>query len=117
MKKTSQGIIAALAVLFIATTPVLAIEGLTLQIHCPHVVLSWPSTNDETYIVQYRATLDTNSTWQTLTNFMPPASGTNMTYFVNSNRVDCPSGQVFGMMMMSGDGESGAMSANSSSVG
>lgn len=87
------------------TNQTLAIEGLKLQIRCPHVVLSWPSTNGETYIVQYRATLDTNSTWQTLTNFMPPATGTNTTYFVHSNRVDCPAGQVFGMMRLaSGDG-------------
>ncbi len=90
-----------------------AIEGLKLQIHCPHVLLSWPSTNDETYIVQYRATLDTNSTWLTLTNFMPPTTGTNMTYFVHSNRVDCPAGQVFGMMMMSGDGGTATSSKTS----
>ena len=69
------------------TTQTFAIEGLKLQIRCPHVVLSWPSTNGATYIVQYRATLDTNSVWQTLTNFMPPATGTNMTYFVHTNRV------------------------------
>ena len=98
------------------TTQTFAIEGLKLQIRCPHVALSWPSTNDETYIVQYRATLDTNSTWQTLTNFMPPASGTNTTFFVHSNRVDCPSGQVFGMMIMSGGGESESMSAKVSTL-
>ena len=92
-----------------------AIEGLKLSIHCPHVWLSWPSTNGETYLVQYRATLDTNSSWITLTNFMPPASGTNLTLFVHSNRVDCPVGQVFGMMSMSG-GESVMMGAAKSSI-
>ena len=79
-----------------------AIEGLKLSIHCPHVWLSWPSTNGETYLVQYRATLDTNSYWITLTNYMPPTSGTNLTIFVHSNRVDCPAGQVFGMLRMAG---------------
>lgn len=92
-----------------------AIEELKLQIHCPNVVLSWPSTNDETYIVQYRPSLNETSVWQTLTNFMPPATGTNMTYFVHSNRVDCPAGQVFGMMMMSGD-EGTATSSKTSTL-
>ena len=52
----------------------LAIEGLKLSIHCPDVWLSWPSVewNGETYIVQYRETLDTNSQWITLTNALPP---------------------------------------------
>lgn len=65
MKKTSQGLIVALAILFAATTQVFAIEGLKLQIRCPDVVLSWPSTNDETYLVQYRETLSTNTPWET----------------------------------------------------
>jgi hypothetical protein len=88
-----------------------AIEGLKLQIRCPDVVLSWPSTTNETYLVQFRETLDTNSSWITLTNFMPPASGTNKTYFVHSNRVDCPPGQVFGMMRASGGGETSLSSS------
>ena len=102
MKNLRLGMFAALLTLWLATTSTFAIEGLKLKIRCPDVVLSWPSTNGETYIVQYRPTLDTNSSWITLTNFMPPASGTNLTLFVHSNRVSCPVGQVFGMMRMAG---------------
>ncbi|MEI2727331.1 MAG: hypothetical protein V9H26_28685 [Verrucomicrobiota bacterium] len=104
MKKTSQGLIVALAILFAATTQVFAIEGLKLQIRCPDVVLSWPSTNDETYLVQYRETLSTNTPWETLTNLLAAEMGTNITTFAHSNRVDCPAGQVFGMMMESSGG-------------
>ncbi len=100
--------------LIASTTAALAIEGLKLTIRCPDVVLSWPSTNDETYIVQYRPTLDTNSTWATLTNFFPAKVGTNITMFVHSNRVDCPPGQVFGMLGSGGEGSSTTMSATTS---
>lgn len=105
MKTSRRIILAGMAAVILATaSPVSAIEGLKLQIRCPDVVLSWPSTNDETYLVQYRATLDTNSNWQTLTNYMPPATGTNVTTFVHTNQVDCPVGQVFGMTLLSGGG-------------
>jgi len=115
MKKVMQGFITALAVTFIAAIPAFAIEGLKIKIQCPHVVLSWPSANGEFYIVQYRPTLDPITPWQTLTNELPARAGTNTTYFVHSNRVDCPSGQVFGMMMSSG-GESEYMSAKFSTM-
>lgn len=97
--------------LIACTTASFAIEGLKLTIRCPDVVLSWPSTNDETYIVQYRPTLDTNSTWTTLTNFLPAKVGTNITTFVHSNRVDCPPGQVFGMMQAGSGSGATLMSA------
>lgn len=79
-----------------------AIEGLKLQIVCPDVVLTWPSVEGETYIVQCRPTLDTNSAWTTLTNSLPADTGTNLTTFVHSNRVDCPTGQIFGMVLAAG---------------
>ncbi len=79
-----------------------AIEGLKLSVHCPDVWLSWPSAEGETYIVQFRETLDTNSAWITLTNGLPAQTGTNLTTFIHSNRVDCPTGQIFGMMFTGG---------------
>ena len=116
MKASQRIILAGMAAGILTTaSPVSAIEGLKLQIRCPDVVLSWPSTNGETYLAQYRATLDTNSDWQTLTNYMPPATGTNLTAFVHSNRVDCPAGQVFGMMLASG-GANAMMTTAASSL-
>lgn len=111
--QTEKRIFAKLAVIIVLMLAVLsssAIEGLKLQIHCPNVVLLWPSAEGETYIVQFRETLDTNSSWVTLTNQMPPDAGTNITVFVHSNRVDCPPGQIIGVMR-STDGENASLSS------
>ena len=103
MKSIKQAVIAA-ALFLAATVPTIAIEGLKIAVVCPDVWLSWPSVewSGETYIVQYRETLDTNSQWITLTNALPAETGTNMTTFVHSNQVDCPPGQIFGMMSSGG---------------
>ena len=50
-----------------------AIEGIKLIVRCPDVVLSWPSVEGETYIVQHRETLDPEL-WVTLTNSLPAES-------------------------------------------
>src|SRR6266566_5134341 len=98
MKTTKRMIITALWIILINVTQSSAIEGLKLSIHCPDVWLTWPSTEYvETYLVQYRQTLDSNCFWVTLTNYMQPDSGTNLTSFVHSNMVSCPAGQIIGM--------------------
>ena len=106
MKNLRLGLFAALTSLHLVTTTAHAIEGLKLKIVCPDVVLSWPSVTGQVYIVQYRPTLDPITPWQTLTNSLPARIGTNTTLFVHSNRVDCPPGQVFGMMRSTGESES-----------
>jgi hypothetical protein len=70
-----------------------AIEGLKISVQGSNVVLSWPSTNIETYLVRYRPDLSTNSTWTNLADFYP-ASSSNITFFVQSNIVQYP--LVFG---------------------
>jgi hypothetical protein len=77
-----------------------AIEGLHISVQCSNVVLSWPSADGETYIVQYRKTLDPSDGWQTLTSSLPAVSGTNVTSFVHSNAVQnpCNCGGSFGSM-------------------
>jgi len=100
MKTIRRGIFAtAVSLLLASSVQTFPIEGLKLSVHCPDVWLSWPSVEGETYIVQYRPDVSTNSTWVTLTNSLPAESGTNITLFVHSNQVDCPTGQIFGMMM------------------
>ena len=116
--KIQKQTFAKLTVIFFLMLAVLsspAIEGLKLQIHCPNVVLLWPSAEGEAYIVQFRETLDTNFSWITLTNQMPPDTGTNITVFVHSNRVDCPPGQIFGMMRSSG-GENSSLSSTATAL-
>lgn len=90
-----------------------AVEELKLTIRCPDVVLSWPSVEGENYIVQFRETLSIDTPWVTLTNYLPAESGTNLTIFTHSNRVDCPPGQIFGMMRSAG-GDNATLSTASS---
>ena len=111
MKKINHGALVAAAFFLAATVPTFGIEGLKIKVVCPDVVLSWPSADGETYIVQYRATLDPNDTWATLTNSLPATSGTNRTSFVHSNMVDCPSGQIFGMMSSGGSSSASSFSS------
>lgn len=75
---------------YLFTTNALAIERLKLSVQCSNVVLSWPSAEGETYIVQYRKTLDPSDSWQTLTSSLSAVSGTNITSFVHSNAVQNP---------------------------
>ena len=66
------------------TPQVLAIEGLKVSVQSTNAVLSWPSTNIETYIVQYRSNLNVASSWLTLTDNFSAATGTNTTRFAHS---------------------------------
>jgi hypothetical protein len=83
----TRGIITAAAVVLASAAQSFAIEGLQISVQCSNVVLSWPSQNGESYIVQYRPDLVSTNPWITLTNYMPPDDGTNITIFVHSNVV------------------------------
>lgn len=67
----------------------MAIDGLNIQVQCPNVVLSWPSTDGDTYMIRFRPTLDPSTPWTNLADFYPADSGTNWTFFVHSNMVQC----------------------------
>jgi len=97
--------IATAALLLSTAVHTLAIEGLKLTLQCQDVVLTWPSVEGETYIVQYRPSLDTNSTWQTLTASLPAETGTTNTTFIHSNVVQmaqCANGDSFAPLASSG---------------
>jgi hypothetical protein len=81
-----------LLVLSAGVQPVQAIEDLRLQVQGTNAVLSWPSTQNETFIVRYRARLDEAHPWTTLTNNYPAASGTNRTVFIHVGVVEYPTG-------------------------
>jgi hypothetical protein len=106
--KTTKRILLTLAIVVVSAVQSLAIEGLKLSVQCSNVVLHWPSVEGQTYMVQYRPTLDPATPWQTLTNSYPADSGTNVTFFVHSNIVLNPvcNGGSFSMMMMSSGGSS-----------
>ncbi|MBI5383572.1 MAG: hypothetical protein HZA90_02685 [Verrucomicrobia bacterium] len=48
------------------------------------VVLSWPSSPGQQFVVQFRETVDTNSAWTTLTNGLSAAADTNYTTFIHA---------------------------------
>jgi hypothetical protein len=103
---TTRGIIAAGTVLLASVIQSLSIEGLQISVQCPDVILGWPSSSEETYIVQWRPSLSPSTPWVTLTNYLSADSGTNWTVFVDSNRVQCASSDNNGMMMISGGEDS-----------
>jgi hypothetical protein len=91
MKKFVYALGAAI-VLFTSNTSTFAIEGLQVSVQSSNAILSWPSMTNETYIAQYRQTLVATDSWVTLTNYLPAANATNLTFFVHSNSVKSPSG-------------------------
>lgn len=84
MKTTRCAVIGAIALSFAFAAQSVAIEGLKLSVQSTNAVLSWPSTNGETYIVQYRPVLNTNAGWTTITNYFSAATGTNFTSLVGT---------------------------------
>lgn len=90
MKTIKQAIIGAVSLSLVSAVHTFAIERLQISIQSSNVVLSWPSATNETYLIQYRPTLDTSSSWTTLTDYYPAAIGTNVTFFVHSNIVRYP---------------------------
>jgi len=66
------------------TSQTFAIEGLHVSVQSTNAVLSWPSATNETYIAQYRQTLNPTDSWVTLTNYLPAATNAAMTTFSNT---------------------------------
>jgi len=106
MKTIKLAVVVSLIAAIAASESSFAVPDTKIAIRCPDVVLWWPSTNGQSFLIQGRPDLNPETTWTTLTNFYPAALNTNRTYFVHSNQVDCPSGQTFGMMSASGGGSS-----------
>jgi hypothetical protein len=67
--------------LFALAQPAYSVDGLSITRDKTNIVLSWPSTQFENYTVQYKTTVDSNTTWLTLTNCIQ-AVGT-ATFFTN----------------------------------
>lgn len=111
MKRTVQTVAAFLACSLVQAH---AIEGLRLSIVGSDVVLAWPSRTGETYIVQFRADLSTNCPWETLTNSLPAAGGTNWTAFIHAGMFQCASGGA--ATMVGGDGPQAVQAAQQFSL-
>jgi hypothetical protein len=84
-------------------------QAITIQ--DTNLVLSWPSLGHESYLVQYRPTLDETTPWQNLTNAFPANSTNRTTYVIPC----CTLVELAGtnlMSMMSGGSESMMMASS-----
>jgi len=79
-----------------------AITNSAIAVSGTNIVLSWPSYGYESYLIQYRQTLDPSDSWSALTNAYP-ANSTNQTTFT-----------IFGVVPQQG-GSGGSYSVGSGS--
>ena len=102
MKKFCNAILGAFGLVLSSNISLFAIEDLKISVVSSNVVLSWPSAETESYIVQYRQSLKDTNGWQTLATSWPADSGTNLTCFIHTNAVQNPVGGGSYMTMASG---------------
>ena len=76
--------------LFLLSFQAFAIEGLTISVPSTNALLTWPTDSSlgETYIIQYRHTLNDSNDWTTLADYYPPDYTTNFTSFIDPSAVD-----------------------------
>ncbi len=73
--KTKLGVLVGVGV-FAIVLGANAIENLQISVVGSNAILSWPSVANESFIVQYRATLATNDSWVSLASNVPGKIGT-----------------------------------------
>lgn len=73
--------LALFTALFIGTSPSQATTNTAIAASGTNIILSWPSYGYESYLIQYRQTLNTTDSWSIVTNDFP-ANGTNRTTIV-----------------------------------
>jgi hypothetical protein len=77
-----------------------AITNTAIAVSGTNIILSWPSSGYEIYLVQYRQTLDPSDSWSDLTNAYR-ANSTNRTTLTLRGVVTAPGGGGGQFMMMS----------------
>jgi hypothetical protein len=83
-----------------------AITNTAIAVSGTNIILSWPSFGYESYLVQYRQTLDASDSWSCFTNAYR-ANSTNLTTLTVYGVVPAPGGT---------DGSSAAMNANGNNL-
>lgn len=102
--KTTKKIVLFIALLVSGSTSH-AITNTAIAVSGTNIVLSWPSFGYESYLVQYRQTLDPTDSWSCVTNAYP-ANSTNRTTFTIYGVVPPPpggNGGSFAAMTVSGN--------------
>lgn len=108
MKHIKRGIFGAIVLIAVSTDQLYAVEGTKIAVVCPDVVLTWPSSPGQSFLVQHRPTLNADTPWANLTNQFLGRFGTNSTIFFHFNQMDCGSGDA--LASFGGDSESLATS-------
>ena len=98
--------IAVMALLLTSSAYTHAIVGIGIERQCTNIVVSWPSTGSEHYLIQHRPTLDPSTPWTNLTNNYPANSTNRTTFTVYGVTPPCSGGG--GSSMMAGSGSSGS---------
>lgn len=95
MKTIRQAIFAAALITLASVSETPAVPGTKIAVVCPDVVLWWPSTPGQSFLVEFRPDLNPGTAWSPLTNYLPAATATNQTTSIHSNQVQCASGGSF----------------------
>ncbi len=82
MKTFRQAIIGAVALSFAAAIHTFAITNTAIAVSGTNIVLSWPSSGYEIYLVRSRQTLDPSDSWSCVTNAYPANSASNTTFTI-----------------------------------
>ena len=89
MKRNGLSLFGLALLLSAARVP--AIEGMKLTVQGSNAVITWPSTDEQSYNVRHRSALHPNTPWTFLTNNMNATEGTNRTSFTHVGGVLYPS--------------------------
>lgn len=125
MKTIKQAIVGTVIILSLNSfVPAFAVPGLQISVQSSNAVIFWPtiSGSGETYLVQFRHTLDASTPWMTLTDNFPAALGTNVTFYIHSNIVQYPpvpasSGTNLDISPPGSDGTNETMSYSTATTG
>ena len=81
MKTINQGIVGTFAILLASVFPSFGVVDQALEVRGTNLVLSWPSSGNEYYLIQYRPSVAPGTPWVQLTNCYH-ANSTNRTTFI-----------------------------------
>jgi len=86
MKKTAFWF-SFIAAVCLAPYPALAVDNLFIARNGSGVVLSWDSAQGETFLIQFKTSLNDSESWQTLESAFLAATGTNRTTYTHSGQI------------------------------
>lgn len=87
MRKIVAGAFMTLACL----SETVAVPNTKIEARCPNILLFWPSSPGQSFLVQFKTNIANEIPWVTITNYLLAPSGTNQTIFLHPDQIPCPS--------------------------